>query len=63
MRVVTVVLCLGVAAGAMVDVYRIGDSGAKAEGRSPGELLGCVAASSGDRPCLRDLGGRHGAGE
>ncbi|KRD19470.1 MULTISPECIES: DUF2231 domain-containing protein [unclassified Streptomyces] len=29
-RVVTVVLCLGVAAGAMVDVYRIGDSGAKA---------------------------------
>ncbi|MEH0588517.1 hypothetical protein QA942_32360 [Streptomyces sp. B21-106] len=26
----TVVLCLGVAAGAMVDVYRIGDSGAKA---------------------------------
>ncbi|WP_329416738.1 hypothetical protein OG802_34240 [Streptomyces sp. NBC_00704] len=29
-RVVTAVLCLGVAAGAMVDVYRIGDSGAKA---------------------------------
>ncbi|GGR83811.1 hypothetical protein GCM10010269_23640 [Streptomyces humidus] len=29
-RVVTAVLCVGVAAGAMVDVYRIGDSGAKA---------------------------------
>ncbi|MFI9565923.1 DUF2231 domain-containing protein [Streptomyces rishiriensis] len=29
-RVVTAVLCLGVAAGAVVDVYRIGDSGAKA---------------------------------
>ncbi|MEU6282787.1 DUF2231 domain-containing protein [Streptomyces sp. NPDC047028] len=30
LRVVTTVLCVGVAAGAVVDVYRIGDSGAKA---------------------------------
>ncbi|WP_129305338.1 DUF2231 domain-containing protein [Streptomyces sp. L2] len=30
LRVVTAVLCVGVAAGAVVDVYRIGDSGAKA---------------------------------
>lgn len=29
-RVVTAVLCVAVAAGAVVDVYRIGDSGAKA---------------------------------
>ncbi|ARF53583.1 DUF2231 domain-containing protein [Streptomyces gilvosporeus] len=30
LRVVAAVLCIGVAAGAVVDVYRIGDSGARA---------------------------------